>query len=159
MLLKRPLAKNVISKLKFEVYEPIKYDRYWALDRLYILCEKTTFEIEALMKGLPAFENLETYEANPCCALSQGILSNPKIENLSIINHIVAVGISFNLKSLKIKISDPSKFNLEAFRTSSVDKLIVEIYENRNKGSHPPFEDDLRNLASKVTEIVFKYYN
>ena len=111
------------------------------------------------MKGLPAFENLETYEANPCCALSQGILSNPKIENLSIINHIVAVGISFNLKSLKIKISDPSKFNLEAFRTSSVDKLIVEIYENRNKGSHPPFEDDLRNLASKVTEIVFKYYD
>jgi hypothetical protein len=122
MLLKRPLAKNVISKLKFKVC-----DRDHISD--HTLSEKITFEIEALMKGLPAFENLKTYTAPPCCAFSQGILSNAKIENLSIINHIVAVGISFNLKSLKIKILDHSKFNLEAFRTSSVDKLIVEIRE------------------------------
>ncbi len=87
---------------------------------------------------------------------------------MHITNHIVAVGVSFKLKSLKITISDHSKFNLEAFKTSSVEKLIVEIIEAsrqlsgfsvRSFQEGLPFKEDLQNLASKVTEIDFAFPN
>ena len=124
--------------------------------------------METLTKELAAYEGLKTYIAPPCCEFSQGIVSNPRIENLHITNNIVAVGVSFKLKSLKITISDHSKFNLEAFKTSSVEKLIVEIIEAsrqlsgfsvRSFQEGLPFKEDLQNLASKVTEIDFAFPN
>ena len=54
------------------------------------------------------------------CEFSQGVLTNPNIENLHITNHILADKVSFNLKLLKVTVSDYSKFNLDAFETCTV---------------------------------------
>ena len=67
------------------------------------------------------------------CEFSQGVLTNPNIENLHITNHILTDKVSFNLKLLKVTVSDYSKLNLTAFETCTVEKLVLEIPGDRDQ--------------------------
>ena len=95
------------------------------------------------------------------CEFSQGVLTNPNIENLHIKNYILTDKVSLNLKLLKVTVSDYSKLNLTAFETCTVEKLVLEIPGDKDQylgykssqSEQPPIKVNLRKIVSKAKEI------
>jgi hypothetical protein len=103
---------------------------------------------------------LKTYMAPMNCEFSQGVLTNPNIENLHITNHILTDKVFLNLKLLKVTVSDYSKFYLAAFETCTVKKLVLELLGDseqnigyRSQSEQPPASVVLQKIVSKAKEI------